>query len=358
MPVQVASWILDGVSLVATQKSVNDHLLSVVAQQDCALFRGFTEGHVCKTWDGEPSALFAYWRGTRQEGNNEIASTPERRDHYAHWEKIAFTIKPDVKVAILLNDEFAYPEKRFALAHKVKMIETAQYYDPFAYTQKVHKTETATNKTRAIVSVNHYPTIFSYPEKNKQPAVKDQYQIASNNMQVLVKNSADNQQPPSFKKRVSENIKSRDLVRDSSSAITAPTVTKENLSIKVDVKKEFSYLSPKVGFTKIEKQRPLPGLYFVIGSFRDISNAQILSKTHLKLKADVLAARLDNKLTFRVVVGPFMRVEGPALRRKLHNAGIRDPWAINIKPKDWLNAKISAETQLASMPSKNTIDQK
>ena len=180
---------------------------------------------------------------------------------------------------------------------------------------------------------------------------------------MFIKNSANNRQlsnfkQPSFKQKVSDNIKSKDIDPDSSSANTAPTVIKEKLSIKVDVKKEFSYLSPKVDFTKTAKQRPLPGLYFVIGSFRDILNAQILSKTHLKLKADVLAARLDNKLTFRVVVGPFMRVEGPALRRKLYNAGIRDPWAINIKPKDWLSAKISAETQLASIPSKNTIDQK
>jgi hypothetical protein len=48
VPVQMASWALDGLSVIATQKSLTDHGLSLVSKQDCALWRGLTEGEVCR----------------------------------------------------------------------------------------------------------------------------------------------------------------------------------------------------------------------------------------------------------------------------------------------------------------------
>ncbi len=56
-PLQIASWALDGLSLLATQKSVADHGISMVAQQDCALWRGVTEGAVCR--EDDPMAIIA-----------------------------------------------------------------------------------------------------------------------------------------------------------------------------------------------------------------------------------------------------------------------------------------------------------
>ena len=50
---QVASWALDGISYIATGKSVTDHGISAVTQRDCALLRGFTEGQVCRDADVE-----------------------------------------------------------------------------------------------------------------------------------------------------------------------------------------------------------------------------------------------------------------------------------------------------------------
>ncbi len=44
---QVALLALDGVSFVVSKKSVADHGISIVVQQDCALWRGVTEGRFC-----------------------------------------------------------------------------------------------------------------------------------------------------------------------------------------------------------------------------------------------------------------------------------------------------------------------
>ncbi len=49
--IQVISWALDGVSYLMTEKSVTDHGLSIVAQQDCALWRLITEGEICRDED-------------------------------------------------------------------------------------------------------------------------------------------------------------------------------------------------------------------------------------------------------------------------------------------------------------------
>ncbi len=48
IPFQIASWTADGISYLATRKSVTDHGLSVIVGQDCALLRGLTEGAVCR----------------------------------------------------------------------------------------------------------------------------------------------------------------------------------------------------------------------------------------------------------------------------------------------------------------------
>ena len=48
VPLQVASWAVDGISVVVTKKSLSDHGLSIITQKDCAVWRGFAEGAICR----------------------------------------------------------------------------------------------------------------------------------------------------------------------------------------------------------------------------------------------------------------------------------------------------------------------
>jgi hypothetical protein len=43
VPIQVASWALDVISVVATEKSLTDHGISALTNKDCALYRAVTE---------------------------------------------------------------------------------------------------------------------------------------------------------------------------------------------------------------------------------------------------------------------------------------------------------------------------
>lgn len=48
VPIQAASWAIDGISYLATNKSIMDHGISTVSGRDCATFRIVTEGNVCR----------------------------------------------------------------------------------------------------------------------------------------------------------------------------------------------------------------------------------------------------------------------------------------------------------------------
>lgn len=58
-PLKFASWALDGIAYLTTEKSVTDHGISLVAQQDCALWRGVTGEPICRSEDGTVIAVAA-----------------------------------------------------------------------------------------------------------------------------------------------------------------------------------------------------------------------------------------------------------------------------------------------------------
>lgn len=51
MPLKFTSWALDGIAYLTTEKSVTDHGISLVAQRDCALWRGITGEQICQSED-------------------------------------------------------------------------------------------------------------------------------------------------------------------------------------------------------------------------------------------------------------------------------------------------------------------
>ncbi len=59
VPLKITSWALDGIAYLTTEKSVTDHGLSLVAQQDCALWRGVTGEQICRSEEGTAIAVAA-----------------------------------------------------------------------------------------------------------------------------------------------------------------------------------------------------------------------------------------------------------------------------------------------------------
>ncbi len=74
VPLQIASWVIDGVSYLATEKSVADHGISMVAQQDCAIWRGVTDGKVCRI-DADDSVAIALAEAQPPVGTQDDAAS-------------------------------------------------------------------------------------------------------------------------------------------------------------------------------------------------------------------------------------------------------------------------------------------
>ncbi len=81
VPLQVASWALDGISYLATDKSITDHGISMVAQKDCAIFRGITDGDVCRNWDD--AATLVAEAGKDAQPQRPVTTTPSVRVGYS-----------------------------------------------------------------------------------------------------------------------------------------------------------------------------------------------------------------------------------------------------------------------------------
>jgi hypothetical protein len=74
VPLRVAAWALDGISLLATEKSLGDQGLSLMAGRDCALWRGLSaEGGICAESDVAPAgATVIAARSGENERGDEI----------------------------------------------------------------------------------------------------------------------------------------------------------------------------------------------------------------------------------------------------------------------------------------------
>ena len=55
--VHVAAWALDGISYVATKKSLTDHGFSIVTQQDCAMWRIMKQEEICVKYENSSAAI-------------------------------------------------------------------------------------------------------------------------------------------------------------------------------------------------------------------------------------------------------------------------------------------------------------
>ncbi len=59
VPLKFMSWGLDGIAYLTAEKSVTNLGISLVVQQDCALWRGLTGEQICRSEDGTAIAVAA-----------------------------------------------------------------------------------------------------------------------------------------------------------------------------------------------------------------------------------------------------------------------------------------------------------
>ena len=83
LPVTIASAVIDGISFMATRKTIPDHGLSIVSGRDCAIYRGLMDEPICKPRRGMARAFVNDWEKTDQAGKptaNALTATAAPAD--------------------------------------------------------------------------------------------------------------------------------------------------------------------------------------------------------------------------------------------------------------------------------------
>ena len=287
LPLQIASWALDGLSMMATQKSVADHGISIFAQKDCAVWRGITEGELCRNpISGDTMVAEDAAKLPTQSGLAKTASFgPSLVKTYTPNIKVS---KGDIELALLL------PMKSHLQVHNLLSHGLPAFFAENTFAETELK-----NITDAPVMVKAFHAASQKPYS--AVAEKMMTSVKVNSVQV--------------------------------SAIPTPSPKKPTVIAKASVEKTIAR-KMSVGI------EPIKGIYFVIGSFRNPDNAKRLIDENSNLSPSVLSAKLDGTNVYRVVVGPVPNGREKHLHRALAHDGFPDTWAIRVDPSDWRFAKL------------------
>ena len=75
LSVTIATAVVDGISFMATQKTIPDHGLSLMVGRDCAFYRGLMDEPICKPRRGTGLAFVNDWEKTDQVGKPTAGAT-------------------------------------------------------------------------------------------------------------------------------------------------------------------------------------------------------------------------------------------------------------------------------------------
>ena len=316
VPVQIASWALDGISYLMTEKSVTDHGLSVLAQQDCAILRGLMEsGEFCRDFDDTATALaegMPYDDLFIDDGtiSAEVAAITE-------FEGVG-AVNAGVSVAAL----GVFSEVEWGDFSEDG--DRADAHQSVSVNVSVSVSVSVSDSVEAAASMVSADLIFQ--DRAALDAFPQRIDVRTPG-EILARQQA-----------ALGDVEDLDLV--DASEVAEEVAENEDRAAR----------TARILETGLE---PAAGYYFVIGSFRDHANARYLRKQYRGLEPSVLSAKLDEATVYRVVVGPFAKMEKKVVQRKISKAGIADSWAIQVKPGDWRMAMIdppsTAPVEVADM---------
>jgi len=288
VPLQIASWALDGLSVLATQKSVADHAISLVAEKDCAIWRGFTEGEVCRDIDDNTTTAIADASETNKPNDISIEAIAFNEFQYSDAAGI---------------DELPGFDTASGAALTVEDLEIAS----------LPAQETATGNGGAFAAIQQGP----------QNVIPIRTQLNPFDVAIIIDADID----------ASETV-----------GYNAPIIVPEQriqkiAAIQVVAQQNSDILVPN------------NGIYYVIGSFRSLDNAVRMQGSYANLRPKVLTAKAPSNVVYRVVVGPTNKQTMKELHNTIYKSGIADTWAIRVSSDDWQLAGINnnGRPELASI---------
>jgi hypothetical protein len=319
LPVQIASWAIDGLLFVTTEKTLADHGVSVVAQRDCALLRVVTEGSLCREDDAATAIAFA-----------DLEPPAEA-----------------VEVAALVSDEAAARLASFA---------TAAGGEPDPLEPESTATASAPNEGavaeswQSVVEAAMLIDVPASPATGVADATPEAMCDASEPVAVA-------EEPAS---RPTEEILAHDPAPAPDAVIEIATVELaalvEPVSEPASPEAMCDAPAPANAAVEVVALEPPPAdrgadaapwpaealsvpapddLYYVVGTFMEWISALAFAARHVELEPTILSARLDGRRLYRIAVGPVEPLARTSIRQRLRGQGLIDAWAARMAPETW-----------------------
>ena len=319
--VQVASWVADGVSYIATEKSLTDHGISFVFGEDCALHRLITDdGNVCSPTDDSITT---------------VVDAGSSGDIVASSSASALTTSDDlidsgaIQLAAADDADVLEPDDISSLAE----FETA-----------------AGNPERQVASVGS-GGLFSDDNALPGGSLIDSSSGDAAPLQVVAAKTAQNGTTTPIRPIV---VFDTSIEPSASPVVFAMTARLPSArSIKTDTPTIASAIvadaqAPIAAFAvqnttaaarastmRVREEASLaPGRYVVIGSFRGHTNAARFTERHASIGAQFIAIETAAQDLYRVVVGPITTDRKRLIDQHLVSAGLTDVWVMGISAGD------------------------
>ncbi|MEL0107244.1 MAG: SPOR domain-containing protein [Rhodospirillales bacterium] len=380
--VQVASWAVDGISMLATEKSVSDHGISAVAQKDCALWRIFKGESICRE-TAASIELAAVEKLDDEDDNFEATSTkatPVSSIQVASAEPIALPAFVKTTKNDPLDDEddnFPHIVKpsNIELAiiemeeHQAATFETAagSTTQPKQKTAKLRPTplpgiKAAYNNPQVSQGEMHKAIIvadakggsglIARPLPPPAPVKIQSLNRSKMKTRLLKRSQSKSLQPEPMNQQVrAKPVTNEQPVNHEPIAIPeAPkpvTSQKPKRAAKMPVfqKRQQLKRTPVIRTKTAQPKKATPGLYYVLGSFAVQKNANRMVRRAGSLSPKVVVAYPKGKRVHRVLVGPFAKSQQPRIRAKIKAANIRGFWILRMN-----TAMKTLGKQIAALP--------
>ncbi len=362
--VQIASWVADGVSYIVTQKSLTDHGLSLLAQRDCALWRGIKGEAICRGPDSgtfavasnndgesaagteadaeevavlagfETAAGGAQQQGEKTPGMQRGEKTPDmqRGEKTPEMQRGEKTPGGIFNVAKNTAEPFAVP------------VRAAPWFTAMAPGLREQGRSPKATPTERTAQSGLFYVIGSFTRLDfAQALVQRQGTLNARLVDVSLRGSSlyrvvvgpfDQGRQYYVYRRIAEagiNGAWATLMTLPAARRTAQAPPNEGRPVK----------------------SPAPGLHYVIGSFSDPGNAFNLAKRLAALAPDVVTPRGGGGI-YRVVVGPFDGKDIRQGRRGIQRAGVAGAWPVYLNPGEWSiaeNRDAKAVRRLSEAPA-------
>jgi hypothetical protein len=337
MSVQVASWVLDGISVLTTERVIADDGASLIAQKDCTIWRGIKGEAICT--DAESAILLALKAKSGDNALDAETFTPADEPEFtAPAEGIAAGAHPVAGVGAETASRIRHDHGPAA--------DVTEFVDAWAYLQGL-----GTAKPAAVAAMDSPDPATLADFETAAGAAESGEQTAALDLPPSESFGLDSSRFAAAKAawRLSVTAANDDTPLATASgggetAIGAATPGSE------------AWKTAEAGSEPLGK--PVFGLYFVIGSLSRVADTGGFSKRRWQLGSQVVVTRLDGRELYREVAGPFPRSQREAVRSRLIQAGVRDAWLAFLEPALWRlvpparveETLAATERQIATLP--------